>query len=153
MDLILWRHAEAVDLDLVGDDFERYLTHKGEKHAARMAVWLERQLPDRARVYSSPAVRAEQTAQRLDRKFKTTGKLAPLSTPDDLLELVQWPHAKGCTLVVGHQPMLGQTISRLMGLAESECAMKKGSVWWLRYREDHPRNKTVLVTVQSPDFL
>ncbi len=72
MDLILWRHAEAVEVDLVGDDMERYLTPRGEKQAKRMAAWLERQMPDGAKVYASPAVRAEQTARALEgRKVRT----------------------------------------------------------------------------------
>jgi phosphohistidine phosphatase len=153
MDLILWRHAEAIDLELVGDDMTRTLTPRGEKQAARMAIWLDRQLPGGAKVWVSPAVRAEQTARALDRKFKISPALAPLSTPEDLLELVQWPQAKGCVVVVGHQPTLGQTISRLIGLSESECAVKKGSVWWLRYREREVISQTVVVTVQSPDML
>jgi len=153
MDLILWRHAEAIDLELVGDDMTRTLTPRGEKQAARMAIWLDRQLPGGAKIWVSPAVRAEQTARALDRKFKISPALAPLSTPDDLLELVQWPQAKGCVVVVGHQPTLGQTISRLIGLSESECAVKKGSVWWLRYREREVISQTVVVTVQSPDML
>ena len=57
MDLILWRHAEAIDLDLVGDDLLRSLTAKGEKQAARMGAWLDRQLPDGAKIWSSPATR------------------------------------------------------------------------------------------------
>ena len=57
MDLILWRHAEAIDLELVGDDMVRSLTPKGEKQAARMAVWLDRQLPDGTRILVSPARR------------------------------------------------------------------------------------------------
>ena len=153
MDLILWRHAEAIDLELVGDDMTRTLTPRGEKQAARMAIWLDRQLPGGAKVWVSPAVRAEQTARALDRKFKISPALAPLSTPEDLLELVQWPQAKGCVVVVGHQPTLGQTISRLIGLSESECAVKKGSVWWLRYREREVISQTVVVTVQSPDMM
>jgi phosphohistidine phosphatase len=153
MDLILWRHAEAIDLELVGDDMTRTLTPRGEKQAARMAIWLDRQLPGGAKIWVSPAVRAEQTARALDRKFKISPALAPLSTPEDLLELVQWPQAKGCVVVVGHQPTLGQTISRLIGLSESECAVKKGSVWWLRYREREVISQTVVVTVQSPDML
>jgi len=153
MDLILWRHAEAIDLELVGDDMTRTLTPRGEKQAARMAIWLDRQLPGGAKVWVSPALRAEQTAMALDRKFKISPALAPLSTPEDLLELVQWPQAKGCVVVVGHQPTLGQTISRLIGLSESECAVKKGSVWWLRYREREVTSQTVVVTVQSPDML
>ena len=153
MDLILWRHAEAIDLELVGDDMERTLTSKGEKQAARIAAWLDRQLPDGAKVWASPAVRTQQTAKALERKFKTSAALAPLATVDELLELVQWPHAKGTVVLVGHQPTLGHTISRLLGLSESECAVKKGAVWWLRYRERESVHKTMLVTVQTPDLL
>ena len=153
MDLILWRHAEAIDLDLVGDDMLRTLSSKGDKQASRMAAWLDRQLPDGARIWASPAARTDQTAQALGRKFKTHAAIAPLGSVDDLLGLVQWPHAKGCVLVVGHQPTLGQTISRLLGLNESECAIKKGAVWWLRYREREGAGQTVVVTVQSPELL
>ena len=153
MDLIVWRHAEAIDLDLVGDDMARYLSPRGEKQAARMAAWLDRQMPGGARVWASPAVRAEQTARALGRKFKISPALAPLATADQLLELVQWPHAKGCVLVVGHQPTLGQVVARLLGLQAEECALKKGALWWLRYREREDAGQTVVVTVQSPELL
>ena len=33
LDLVLWRHAEAIDLELVGDDMLRTLTPRGEKQA------------------------------------------------------------------------------------------------------------------------
>jgi phosphohistidine phosphatase len=153
MDLILWRHAEAIDLDLVGDDMIRTLTPRGEKQAARIGAWLDRQLPNGAKVWSSPALRADQTAMALGRKYKVSPALAPLATVDQLLELVQWPHGKGCTLVVGHQPTLGQTISRLLGLSEAECAVRKGAVWWLRMREREDVAQTVVVSVQTPDLL
>jgi phosphohistidine phosphatase len=153
MDLILWRHAEAIDVELVGDDMLRTLTPRGEKQAARMAAWLDRQLPDSARVWASPAARTEQTAKALGRKFKVNAALAPLASASQLLELVQWPDAKGAVLVVGHQPTLGKVLSQLLGLTDAECAVKKGAVWWLRYREREDAAKTVVVTVQSPDLL
>lgn len=153
MDLILWRHAEAVEDAPDGNDMARMLTSRGEKQAARMAAWLDRQLPDSARIWVSPARRTEQTAQALDRKFRISPVLGPMGTSDQLLELVQWPHGKGCVLVVGHQPTLGQTISSLLGLCSSECAVKKGSLWWLRYRERDAIGQTVVVTVQSPEVL
>lgn len=153
MDLILWRHADAIDLELVGDDMARYLSPRGEKQAARMAEWLDRQLPDGARVFASPAVRAEQTARALGRKCKISSALAPLATPEQLLELVQWPQAKGCALVVGHQPTLGRVIARLLGLQSEECTVRKGAVWWLRFREREEAGQALLVAVQSPDLL
>ncbi|MES2974557.1 MAG: histidine phosphatase family protein [Pseudomonadota bacterium] len=153
MDLILWRHAEAEDWQEGCDDLERSLTHRGEKQAARMAGWLDRQLPEGARILCSPARRCEQTVLALGRKYKTRGDLAPDGTAAQLLELAHWPHGKSAVLVVGHQPTLGQAIAQLMGLQASECAIRKGSVWWLRSRDRDGAAQTVLVTVQSPDTL
>ena len=162
MDLILWRHAEAVD-GLVDDsltptetaalDLDRPLTARGEKQALRMSAWLDRQLPEGTRIWVSPARRCEQTALALGRKYRVRDELAPSATPAQLLELVQWPAHKYPVLVIGHQPVLGQTIAQLLGLAESECAVKKGAVWWLRSREREGANQTVIVTVQSPEVL
>lgn len=153
MDLVLWRSAEAVDVDLVGDDMERPLTRRGEKHAARIAAWLDRQLPDGAKVYSSPARRALETARSLNRKHKATAALAPLATAQDLLQHAGWPDARGCVVLVGHQPAMGRAIAGLLGLVESDCALKKGSLWWLRHRERDGQPHAVVVTVQSPEFL
>ncbi len=153
MDLVLWRHAEAIDLELVGDDMLRTLSPKGEKQAQRMGAWLDRQLPAGTRVLSSPALRADQTARALDRKYKTSSALAPLASADALLDLVHWPDASGCVLVVGHQPTLGQTISRLLGMKDADCSVKKGAIWWLRLRERDAMEQTTVVAVLSPDLL
>lgn len=153
MDLVLWRHAEAQEWVEGCDDMARTLTSRGEKQAARMANWLDRQLPEGTRILVSPARRTEQTVKALGRKFKTRPELAPDGSVAQLLELVQWPSAKGTVLVVGHQPTLGQTIAQLIGLSATECAVKKGAVWWLRNREREALAQTVLVTVQSPEVL
>ncbi|MCJ0763042.1 phosphohistidine phosphatase SixA [Variovorax terrae] len=153
MDLILWRHAEAEEWAEGCDDRARSLTSRGEKQAARMAGWLDRQLPEGARILVSPARRAEQTALALGRKYKLRPELAPDATAAQLLELVQWPAGKGTVLVVGHQPTLGQVIAQLLALQESECSVKKGAVWWLRNRDREGSSQTVVVTVQSPEVL
>ena len=153
MDLVLWRHAEAQDWIEGCDDMARSLTSRGEKQAARVANWLDRQLPEGTRILVSPARRCEQTALVLGRKYKIKAELAPGCSVAQLLELAQWPDAKGTVLVVGHQPTLGQTIAGLIGLTASECAVKKGAVWWLRNRERAALAQTVVVTVQSPEVL
>ncbi|RYF07704.1 MAG: histidine phosphatase family protein [Comamonadaceae bacterium] len=154
MDLILWRHAEAQEAEQDGvEDLERALTARGEKQAARMAAWLDRQLPEGLRVLASPARRTEQTAKALSRKYKLRAELLPGGAPSDLLELAQWPRSRGAVLVVGHQPMLGQTVAHLLGLQAPDCAIRKGAVWWLRQRQRQDVSETVLLTVQSPEFL
>ena len=153
MDLILWRHAEAEEGGVGIDDLQRALTPRGEKQAARMAAWLDRQLPEGLRVLCSPARRTEQTVQALGRKYKLRAELLPDGTAQDLLELVQWPVGKGTILVVGHQPALGQAVARVLGISGGECTVRKGSVWWLRQRERLGQTETVVLSVQSPEFL
>src|SRR5450830_51497 len=128
MDLVLWRHAEAQEWDEGCHDMARPLTARGEKQAARMAAWLDRQLPESTRIWVSPSRRTEQTAIALGRKYKLRPELAPDCSVAQLLELVQWPTAKGTVLVIGHQPTLGQTIAQLLGLTAAECSVKKGAV-------------------------
>ena len=50
MDLILWRHAEAVIERPGEDDLERPLTTKGERQALRVAEWLHQRLAHSTRV-------------------------------------------------------------------------------------------------------
>lgn len=153
MELILWRHAEAHEAHDGQDDLERALTPRGEKQAARMSAWLDRQLPQGLRVVCSPARRTEQTAQALGRKYKLRAELLPDGTPTDLLELVQWDKGNGAVLVVGHQPLLGQTAAHLLGLGQEACSIRKGAVWWLRRRQRLEHNQTVLMAVMCPEFL
>ena len=153
MDLVLWRHAEAQEAPPGGDDLARALTPRGEKQAARMAAWLDRQLPEGTRILVSPARRAEQTALALGRKYKLREELAPGVTVEQLLQLANWPQGRGVTLIVGHQPVLGQTIAHLLSIYGSECSVKKGAVWWLRHRLRDGISQTTLVSVQSPDVL
>ncbi|MFM6990065.1 MAG: SixA phosphatase family protein [Rhodoferax sp.] len=153
LDLVLWRHAEAIDLELVGDDMLRTLTPRGEKQAHRMGAWLDRQLPSSTKVFSSPALRADQTAQALERKYKTHAGLAPLAGVDDLLDVTHWTTGSGCVLVVGHQPTLGQTAARLLGIGAGQCSVKKGAVWWLRMREREAATEVTVLAVLSPDLV
>ena len=160
MDLILWRHAEAQEHPdplhgQPGDtqDLARRLTPRGEKQAARVAAWLDRQLPEGARVYASPAQRTEQTARALGRKFKLRDELLTEAEATAVLDLVQWPQGRGPVVVVGHQPTLGRVIARLLQLPEEDCPMKKGALWWLRQRERNGQPQTLIVTVQTPELL
>lgn len=151
MDLILWRHAEAEDAPPGGDDLARELTSRGEKQAARVGAWLDRQLPEDARILCSPARRCQQTAKALGRAYKTSPELAPGADLEQVLQAAGWPDARRPVLVVGHQPTLGETVSRLLGLPQEECPVRKAGVWWLRTRTRDGERQTTVVAVQSPD--
>lgn len=153
MDLILWRHAEALEMRELKDDLDRALTGKGERQAHRMAQWLNRQLPDSTRVLASPARRTQQTAAALDRKFKTLPALAPDGTVDSLLHAVRWPDSREPVLVVGHQPQLGQALAYLLAAQTEPWPVRKAAAWWLRGREREGRFQVVLHAVVSPELV
>lgn len=153
MDLILWRHAEAFEMREVQTDLDRALTPKGERQAQRMAAWLNRQLPSSARVLVSPARRTQQTAQALERKFKTLDALAPDGSVEALLHVTRWPESREPVLVVGHQPTLGLAAAYLATGQPLPWAVKKGAVWWLRAREREGVQQVVLHAVLGPELL
>ena len=149
MDLILWRHAEAEDESPRGGELQRALTQRGEKQAARVAAWLDRQLTDSVKILCSPALRCEQTLMPLGRKYKVREELAPGATPAAILAAAQWPHGKHAVLVVGHQPVLGETAAQILGVKEA-IVIRKASAWWFRSRE-RGEGQSVLVAAISPD--
>ncbi|MCS7101513.1 MAG: phosphohistidine phosphatase SixA [Burkholderiaceae bacterium] len=154
MELLLWRHAEAEPGE---PDLGRQLTAKGEKQARRTAQWLHAHLPDSARIYVSPALRAQQTAQALAelsrRKVKTVEALAPEAGPQEVLQALDWPNARATIVVVGHQPTLGQVASLLLAGKALPWTVKKSGVWWLQARERNGALNVVLRAVINPDLL
>ncbi len=153
MDLILWRHAEAFEVDEVKDDLQRALTAKGERQAHRMAEWLNQRIAHSTRILVSPAVRCQQTAKALGKKFKTLPELAPDGNGEALLKAARWPDASEPVLIVGHQPVLGLVAAYLLADLPQPWTIKKGAVWWIRGRNREDTAQVVLQAVQAPDLL
>lgn len=147
MDLILWRHADAEDG--IPDD-ARKLTAKGEKQARRIAKWLAKRLPDDTLVLVSPARRAQQTAKALTKDFTTCPEVGTTTVPAALLKAAGWPDRDGSVLVVGHQPVVGQTVALLISGEPADWPFKKGSIWWLSSRG---RGRAAVRAVMAPDLL
>jgi phosphohistidine phosphatase len=152
MDLILWRHAEAIEIE-GDDDLARELTAKGERHAERMAEWLNHRLAHSTRILVSPALRCQQTAKALGRKFRTVAEVAPGAGPEAVLRAARWPDASESVLVIGHQPTLGLAASLLLTGVAQAWSIKKAGVWWIRHRPRDDESHIVLQAVQSPDCL
>ena len=57
----------------------------GWQQAERAAQWLNHRLPHRVRVLASPARRTQETAEALQRTFRTADALAPGASAQDLL--------------------------------------------------------------------
>ena len=158
MDLILWRHADAAAVKNESEpDCGRRLTSKGRKQASHVAQWLERHLPESARVLVSPSVRTRETAELLGRKFHTVAELGPGAQAAQVLIAAGWPDCRHAVLVIGHQPTLGQVASLLLFGQEQDLTMRKGAAWWLtnRSREDNEsrNSRLMLRAAVCPDYL
>ena len=150
MDLLLWRHAEAVEGI---PDLTRELTERGQRQAQKVAGWLDKNKPKRLKVLCSPAVRTRQTASAFTDEFEIITALGIEASVADLIAASGWPHGSGACLIVGHQPTLGHLLALLLAGEEQDMSVKKGSLWWLSSRTRDEEHQTVLRTVISPDFL
>lgn len=152
MELILWRHAEAEPGNPDLPDAERALTAKGQKQAAKMGEWLDRNLPNSCRILSSPAVRTVQTAKALGRKFKTHPALATDTTAEAILAAANWPEKQEPIVIVGHQPTLGRVASLLVAGVEQDWALRKGAICWIAQKADGETSTVYIKAVLPPDL-
>jgi phosphohistidine phosphatase len=150
MDLILWRHAEALD---TVPDATRKLSARGEKQARQMAAWLKPRLPRQTRILASPATRCQQTVQALGLEFETSRLLSTDASVADLIAATEWPTAGGAVLVVGHQPTLGRLAALLLSGQEAEWTVKKGAVWWINNRSRDGRIQHTLRLCLGTDLV
>ena len=151
MELILWRHAEAEDANPGGDSARR-LTRKGEKQAERMARWLRPRLEGNWRIVSSPAVRALGTVAPLDLNYEIRETVSTAANARMVLDEAGWPRA-GNTVVVGHQPTLGEVAAILLGGQSGEVSVRKGAILWFATRERDGQVETLLKAVLDPEML
>jgi len=161
MNLILWRHAEAVDLGIPVTpgskrDLERALTDKGLEQAQTTAQWLRKNVKRKMRVICSPAVRALQTAKAYTDKPEIIDDLNPLADASHVLGAINWPQGND-VLVIGHQPWIGRVASLLLAGQEQDWSVKKSAIWWLSHRlrqqESQEKAQTVLRLVLPPDLI
>lgn len=153
MDLILWRHADAQEGGLDLPDMDRELTAKGRKQALAVGQWLDARLPKEACILVSPAVRTQQTAAGLGRRFETVKELQPGADPVEILAAAGWPDASGAVLVVGHQPYLGEVAAMLLYGEPAAMTLKKGGLVWLTNRTRRGEQQVVLRAAVTPDLV
>ena len=141
-ELILLRHAEAMQLAVDGSDRERPLSLRGEQEARAAGAWLREQdiVPDL--VLSSPARRAQMTVERaLDALGGGTPRYLPgifNATPGDLLALLgDNAAAARRVLLVGHNPGLEQLLALLLsGRSGQVRGMPPGSIACVEWPDD-----------------
>jgi phosphohistidine phosphatase len=140
MDLLLLRHAEA--LDYAASDRERPLSPKGHQQAALVAEFLRSYRRRPTLLLSSSAVRTLETAAPI------AGTIAVDITPCDwalpgmtletAVEHIGRLASASCILLVGHQPDLGDLAAGLLGRPTQHLNFEKADLAHLSLRPGQP---------------
>lgn len=133
MRLLIIRHAIAVDRGTpdIADD-ERPLTRRGIRRFRSAAQGLARLVPRPDAIFTSPLLRARQTARIAARawggpKPEETGALAGGEFEEVAVTLSGF--SDETVVIVGHEPQLSAVLARLLGRAEPDrVVFKKGGV-------------------------
>ncbi|MFN8379776.1 MAG: phosphohistidine phosphatase SixA [Anaerolineae bacterium] len=131
MRVYFFRHALAEDnADGRLLDSERQLTSRGVARTEQAARFLDTLGVRPGILYTSPLVRARETAEILGKGLrlavKVTPELAPGFNADALERLVQGLGEAEEAMVVGHEPDFSSTITALTGLGR--VVVKKGGL-------------------------
>lgn len=134
--LLLLRHAKSSWGDAALPDHDRPLNSRGQRDAPRMGQWLREQGLCPGLIASSPAVRAETTAQCIAEACGYRGELVLvpqlyLGLPSDYVNYLQtvseeYPRV----LIVGHNPGLEQLLELLTGLQERLPTATLAQITW-----------------------
>lgn len=133
MDCVLIRHGIAVEPEeWEGSEETRPLTAKGKKRVLRAAAGLAALDCKPTHLFSSPFVRAYDTARLLrtvvcpSLKVETRDELAVGSTPERIVSLLRQLPTESTVICVGHEPLLGESAALLLcGKPTINFPMKK----------------------------
>jgi phosphohistidine phosphatase len=130
--LWLLRHGEAEDQNS-GGDFERRLTARGERQARAAGRALGRLEVDFEQVFTSPRVRAIETARlacaELGIEPVAHAALGGDFDQADAVELIAATGEDAALLLVGHEPDFSALVHSLTG---ARIALKKGGLAAIR---------------------
>ena len=129
--VILFRHGIAEDAREGLEDAERRLTTRGRRRTRVAAAGLRRLVGGSVVVWSSPLLRALETADEVARAWgdrstvRIVDELHPETTPEDLAALLLRP-VDDQIVAVGHEPLLSSTAASMTGVAPLPALGKCG---------------------------
>jgi phosphohistidine phosphatase len=132
MRLLIIRHAIAVERGTPGiADEDRPLTRKGIRRFRAAARGLTRLLPRPDAIFTSPLLRARQTARIVAKAWRGPDPVEAVGLAggefEEVAETVAGFAEEALVAIVGHEPQLSEVLARLVGGAEPErLVFKKG---------------------------
>jgi phosphohistidine phosphatase len=141
--IVLLRHGIAEDQSADKNDLDRELTPKGRRRMEAIAAGLARVFPEAEAIYSSPAVRAIQTAQPVAKEYRLkiqkNDALAPGQSSRKLVDEVSVDFA----IFVGHEPTLSALMKELTA-TQGQIELKKGGCYGVAFEGQTARLEWIL---------
>lgn len=135
MKIYIIRHAiAAVREEWEQRDELRPLTPTGRAKMKRIARGLKQNGAKFSHLYSSPLVRAQQTAEIIQKRFKLkpaveTSLLVPEANPKDILPFLNEHADDDALALVGHEPHVSAMLAFLLtGETRAQMPFKKGGI-------------------------
>jgi len=135
MEIYIIRHAIATEREeWTGSDDKRPLTEKGKKKMEQIARGLAVMEIDFTHIFSSPLVRAQQTAEILQKilnidHLDETDLLIPSADAAGMMAFLNKLPDSADVALVGHEPHVSELLSYLLnGQQKSFATFKKGGV-------------------------
>lgn len=151
--LYIFRHGEAVEGGVQLPDGWRYLTEKGRAATRSIASQLSSHGLSSCRIFSSPLVRAVQTAQIV---AETCGpscrvEISGLLVGGEVRNIVDWLAglADEHVMLVGHEPQLGMMVAALLQHGEALPIKKSGCVL-LEFQPARPQQPATFIACREP---
>ncbi len=140
--VVLLRHGIAEDRTADKPDEARRLTDTGKRRMKQIAKSLARIFPEAEALYSSPLVRAVETAEAVAKAYggklrvQTTDRLKPGSKAGDFRKLLGEIDVQ-FAIFAGHEPVLTEIMLDLTSMqTDSEIELKKGGCYGIRVEDD-----------------
>jgi phosphohistidine phosphatase len=153
MEIYVLRHGIAA----AGQpDSDRALTKEGREKLAAVLACARRAKVQPSLILTSPLVRALETAEMAAQvlapkvEIARSDALKPGSSPERVWEEVSVRKDEPSVMLVGHEPLLGETISFLLGSARAIVDLKKGAMARIEVENITRRPSGVLMWLLTP---
>ncbi len=150
MKIFLIRHAEAIEYetDTVREDEYRYITPHGRKVTGKVIKILKDELKDLDRIFTSPLIRAVQTAEvtasalEFEKDVELVNEMKNESTTASLQEMISRHSDLHSIALVGHEPKIGHLVKSFSDKEDLQ-EFRKSSVCLIEYDLDLEKGKFV----------
>lgn len=159
MDLLVLRHGEAGRGSALPGDSKRALTTEGKQEIADLSNGLKSLGVKLDVIYTSPLLRAKQTAEIVAKSLKYKGKIEELDSlkPEgsklEFYSVLSKLKQDSVVLVVGHEPYLSDMIGEAISPSGCRINLKKAGLARIKVISTLPKIKGELRWLLTPKQL